>query len=63
MTRLEPFEDETWVRLSKGAEEIRLGQRTLRLCSYVDLLEMKQAAGRDQDLVDIRNLKANRAEL
>jgi len=36
---------------------------TVRFCSYEDLIRMKKAAGRDQDLIDIQNLKAARGEL
>ena len=32
-------------------------------CSYEDLLAMKTAAGRDQDKVDVRTLKAQRRDL
>ncbi len=45
------------------AEERRAFGTTVRVCSYEDLLEMKQAAGRDQDRIDIENLKAARREL
>jgi hypothetical protein len=39
-----------------------LGHEVL-FCSYEDLLKMKTAAGRDQDLVDVRTLKAQRRDL
>lgn len=39
-----------------------LGHETL-FCSYEDLVKMKTAAGRDQDKVDIRTLKAQRHDL
>lgn len=63
MQYLEPFQEGSWNRLRKNAEEVHLDGRRLLVCSYDDLLEMKQAAGRDQDLLDIRNLKASRSQL
>lgn len=63
MQYLEPFEERSWHRLTENAEEVRLGRRRLRVCSYEDLLAMKLAAGREQDLIDVRNLKASRSEL
>jgi hypothetical protein len=39
-----------------------LGHEVL-FCSYEDLVKMKTAAGRDQDLVDVRTLKAQRRDL
>jgi hypothetical protein len=39
-----------------------LGHKCL-FCSYEDLLKMKAAAGRDQDQVDLRTLKAQRHDL
>ncbi len=35
----------------------------VKFCSYDDLLRMKRAAGRAQDIVDIESLKAARGEL
>ena len=37
--------------------------RQLRFCSYEDLLTMKRATGRDQDLIDVESLKQARREL
>jgi len=53
-----------------GWEELRphavkrnfLGHEVL-FCSYEDLVKMKTAAGRDQDLVDLRTLSAQRRDL
>ena len=39
-----------------------LGHECL-FCSYEDLLKMKTAAGRDQDQVDVRTLRAQRHHL
>jgi len=63
MQYVPPFEDETWEVLNRHAEERRAFGRTVRVCSYKDLLEMKQAAGREQDFIDIRNIKAARHDL
>jgi hypothetical protein len=63
MQWLKPFEDDTWQALNKRAERRQVFDQTIRLCSYEDLIKMKQAAGRDQDLIDINNIKAARREL
>lgn len=39
-----------------------LGHECL-FCSYLDLIRMKQASARPQDLIDIQNMKAARSEL
>ena len=44
--------------LIKGAEAVELGEITVRVCSLHDLLEMKRAAGRPLDLIDIEALEA-----
>lgn len=63
MQFVNPFGDRTWETLSRHAEERQVFGHTIRVCSYDDLLRMKQAAGRDQDLIDIRSMKAARREL
>lgn len=63
MQYVDPFEDRTWEILNKRAETRQAFGRAVRVCSYEDLLEMKQAAGRDQDRIDIANIKAARREL
>jgi hypothetical protein len=63
MQHLEPFEDNTWQTLYKHSEERHLAGVTIRVCGYEDLLAMKEAAGRDQDVIDVNNLKAARREL
>lgn len=52
-----------WKELSRHAiTRDFLGHQCL-FCSYEDLLAMKQGAGRPQDEVDIKSLKAARGEL
>jgi hypothetical protein len=52
-----------WNELRPHAEtRVFVGQECL-FCSYEDLIKMKTAAGRDQDKVDIRTLKAQRRDL
>jgi hypothetical protein len=63
MQYVEPFGGETWSTLDKHAEDRQAFGQTVRVCGYENLLEMKQAAGRDLDRIDIENLKAARREL
>ena len=63
MQYVDPFEDETWTILDRHAEDRQAFGHTVRVCSYEDLLEMKRAAGRDQDRIDIENIRAARREL
>ncbi|MGI9019589.1 MAG: hypothetical protein ACR2G3_02620 [Solirubrobacterales bacterium] len=63
MQHVDPFEHETWAILDKHAEDRQAFGHTVRVCSYEDLLQMKRAAGRDQDRIDIENIKAARREL
>jgi hypothetical protein len=63
MQYVNPFGDRTWEVLSRHAEERQVFGDTIRVCSYEDLVEMKRAAGRDQDRIDIQNMKAARREL
>jgi hypothetical protein len=46
---------------SQAIEDEVFGAR-IRFCSYPHLIAMKQAAGRDQDLVDLRRLRELRGE-
>ena len=63
MQYVAPFGDDTWKVLDRHAEPRHAFGHVVRVCSYQDLLEMKQAAGRDQDRIDIENVKAARREL
>lgn len=62
MQHLEGF-DQGYADLAPHTEERNFLGHRVRFCGYEDLLRMKEAAGRDQDLIDIRNLKAARGEL
>ncbi len=63
MQYLAPFEDDTWEALDRQAEDRHVAGVTIRVCSYEDLLTMKEAAGRAQDRIDVSNLEAARREL
>lgn len=49
--------------LDPRAEERTMFGMRIRFCGYEDLITMKRAAGRDQDLIDLRNLQAARREI
>lgn len=50
--------DQAFDHLDRAAVDTSLGGRRLRVCSRADLIEMKRAAGRPQDLVDLQALGA-----
>ena len=52
-----------WAELRPHAEPRNFLGHEILFCSYEDLVKMKAAAGRDQDLVDLRTLKAQRRDL
>jgi hypothetical protein len=52
-----------WAELRPHAETRNFLGHEVLFCSYEDLVRMKTAAGRDQDLVDVRTLKAQRRDL
>jgi hypothetical protein len=54
----------SYERLRKNAVEILLGDvpRPLLFAGYEELIAMKAAAGRDQDLIDIAELRRARGE-
>jgi hypothetical protein len=53
----------SWAELRLHAVKRNFLGHECLFCSYEDLLKMKTAAGRDQDLVDVRTLKAQRCDL
>lgn len=63
MQSLAPFDHRTWAVLDRNAEERRLEGIIVRVCGYDNLVRMKEAAGRDQDRIDLRDLRAARREL
>jgi hypothetical protein len=50
--------DWAFEHLARSVVETSLGTRKVRLCSKEDLITMKRAAGRPQDLVDLQELGA-----
>jgi hypothetical protein len=60
MQYLEP--DLDYAKLDPGAIEDEVFGLRVRFCGYEDLVAMKEAAGRDQDLVDLSRLRAARGE-
>ncbi len=52
-----------WEQLSRRAVTRNFLGHECLFCSYEDLLAMKQAAGRPQDDIDVKSLKAARGEL
>jgi hypothetical protein len=50
--------DWAFEHLARSAVETSLGTRKVRVCSKEDLITMKRAAGRPQDLVDLEELGA-----
>jgi Nucleotidyltransferase of unknown function (DUF6036) len=54
--------DGGYADLELHAEERKFLGHAVRFCSYEDLLKMKEAAGRPQDLVDVADLKAARKD-
>jgi hypothetical protein len=51
--------DRAFEHLTRSAVETSLGTRPVRVCSRADLIAMKHAAGRPQDLVDLEQLGAD----
>jgi hypothetical protein len=54
--------DLEYVDLETAAVEDTVFGHKVRFCSYERLVEMKKAAGRDQDLIDLKKLREARGE-
>jgi hypothetical protein len=63
MQHLQPFGSTSWDRLNAGAEKRELGGHQILVAGYEDLLRMKRASKRPQDLIDVEDLRAARREL
>ena len=55
-------DDPLWERLSPAAVSAELGDLTVRVVSYEDLVALKRQAGRPEDLADLRRLGQARGE-
>jgi hypothetical protein len=51
--------DRAFEHLQRAAVDTALGALRVRACSKTDLIAMKRAAGRPQDLVDLEELGAS----
>jgi hypothetical protein len=51
-----------WERLSPAAISAEIGNLTVRVVSYEDLVALKQEAGRPEDLADLQRLSQARGE-
>lgn len=54
--------DHEFADLAPGAVESEVFGRTVRFCGYEDLVAMKEAAGRGEDLLDVKRLREARGE-
>jgi hypothetical protein len=55
-------DDALWERLSPAAISAEIGDLTIRVVSYEDLLALKREAGRPEDLADLKRLRQARDE-
>jgi predicted nucleotidyltransferase len=53
-------DDGLWERLSPGAVEVEIDGLVTRIVGYEDLVALKEAAGRPEDLVDLQRLRQAR---
>jgi predicted nucleotidyltransferase len=51
-----------WKKLSPAAIEAKIGDLTVLVVSYEDLVTLKQQAGRPEDLADLQRLSQARGE-
>lgn len=54
--------DMTYEDLVANAVWADLGDLRVRVCAYLDLVRMKEVAGRDRDLLDLKGLREARGE-
>lgn len=55
-------EDALWAKLSPAAIDADIGDLRIRVVSYEDLVALKEAAGRPEDLTDLHRLRQARGE-
>jgi len=55
-------DDALWEKLSPGAVDAEVGALKIHVIGYDDLVALKQAAGRPEDLADLRRLSQARNE-
>jgi hypothetical protein len=60
---VDPPGSPSYPALRRRADVIQLGKTSVRIASVEDLLEMKRAAGRPQDHIDVESLEIARSRL
>ncbi len=55
-------DDALWEKLSPTAVEAEVGELVVKVVSYEGLVELKQNAGRPEDLLDLQRLREARGE-
>ncbi len=55
-------DDALWEKLSPTAVEAEVGELVVKVVSYEGLVELKQNAGRPEDLLDLQRLREARSE-
>lgn len=55
-------DDALWERLSPAAVSAEIGDLTVRVVGYEDLVALKREAGRPEDLADLKRLRQARGE-
>jgi hypothetical protein len=55
-------EDALWEKLAPAAVEAEIGDFTVKMVSYEDLIALKEIAGRPEDLIDLQRLRQARGE-
>jgi hypothetical protein len=61
-SRLRRAMDASYSDMANRAQTVELDDLQLRICSYPDLVAMKEATARDQDRLDLAALREARAE-